>query len=141
MGKKDHGALVIVEDEPLLLEYVESVLQGAGHDTRSAQSLAEAHALVQSLDSFDLVFTDIVLRDHKYGGVVVGELATERRPGTPVLYTSGTQSPLAATAIGKFLQKPYRAQSLLEAVACLLRRKGEWHRTKSSLAPERKSFS
>jgi CheY-like chemotaxis protein len=51
--------------------------------------LAEAQALINSDQKFDLVFTDINLTDGLEGGLQVGQLIRQTREGKPVLYTSG----------------------------------------------------
>jgi DNA-binding NtrC family response regulator len=113
--------IVIVEDEIPVLMRAESVLQQAGHDTVSASTVAEAQAVINSKDQFDLMFTDVQLGNHKDGGLTVGRLVRQARQRTPILYTSGC--PVAVRdERSAFLPKPYTAQQLTEAVSDLLRK-------------------
>jgi len=84
--------VLIVEDEIQVLLLAESVLQQAGHDTLSAATVAEAQALInEPTEKFDLLFTDVELKNHKDGGITLGKLVGEIRKGTPMLYTSGRE--------------------------------------------------
>jgi DNA-binding NtrC family response regulator len=126
LGEKQMPRIVIVEDDTQVLTLAESILQQAGYDTVSASTVAEAQALINSKHaSFDLVFTDVELGNHKEGGLTIGKLLGDARKGTPVLYTSGRpltdgmQSLFAEPSA--FLPKPYTVDQLTEAVAELLR--------------------
>jgi CheY-like chemotaxis protein len=82
---------LIVEDEPMLRVLTESVIQSNGNKTLSAGSLAEAKAIVESAEEFDLLFTDLALGDDPDGGIEVANLVAHVRPETPVVYTSGRE--------------------------------------------------
>jgi DNA-binding NtrC family response regulator len=116
--------VVIVEDEAQVLLLAESVLQQAGHETVSAGTVAEAQAVINGGGPMDLVFTDIQLANHPEGGITIGKLIGEKWPGTPVLYTSGRPATDGMEALfvepHSFLQKPYTADQLIEAVDALL---------------------
>jgi two-component system cell cycle sensor histidine kinase/response regulator CckA len=119
--------IVIVEDETQVLLLAESVLQQAGYDGLPAATVAEAQAIIHSRDEkFDLVFTDVQLGNHHEGGITIGTMVGQARPGTPVLYTSGRPSTDGMQSLfikpSAFLPKPYTAQELLEAVSGLLDR-------------------
>ena len=57
------ATVLIVEDEAMVLILAESVVQTAGYDTITASSLLEAKAIIESDAKFDIVFTDLTLRD------------------------------------------------------------------------------
>jgi DNA-binding NtrC family response regulator len=57
----------IVEDETQVCMLAESILQQAGHDTLSAATVAEAQSIINSDETFDLVFTDLQLGAHAEG--------------------------------------------------------------------------
>ena len=61
MSGRAMACVLIVEDETQVLRLAESVLQQAGHDTLSAATVAEAQAIINSDEKFDLVFTDVQL--------------------------------------------------------------------------------
>ena len=113
--------ILIVEDEPQVLTLAASVLQQAGYEVISAATLSEAEAVIDdTAQKFDLLFTEIELGYEKEGGIALGKLIEETRPGIPVLYTSGralTDGMLTLfVAPSAFLPKPYTAQELTEAV-------------------------
>jgi CheY-like chemotaxis protein len=66
------GTVLIVEDEPQVLILAESVLQGAGYETISSSTVAEALAIVESDRHIDVLFTDLGLGDQVEGGLTLG---------------------------------------------------------------------
>ena len=120
------ATVLIIEDETPILVLADSVLESAGYRTITAATLAEAEALISSDTQFDIVFTDVHLGEHHEGGVRVGRLVQQLRPGIPVLYTSGRNLTDGLKELlvepGAFLSKPYTDKDLLEAIAQLLRR-------------------
>jgi signal transduction histidine kinase len=86
----DHGdeAILIVEDDPLVREYVVTQIRRFGYRTLAASNAAEALAVIEGPERVDLLFTDVIIP----GGMNGSQLATEaakRRPELRVLYTSG----------------------------------------------------
>jgi CheY-like chemotaxis protein len=80
--------ILVVEDDALVRRSVTTQIQSLGYQTISVGSGAEALAVVQRGDSFDLLFTDVIMP----GSINGRELADEvlkRRPGMKVLFTSG----------------------------------------------------
>jgi len=119
------ASILVVEDEPTVLVLGESVLQRAGYETLTAGTLAEAQAVIHSDQKLDLVFTDITLPDNPEGGLQVGQLVRQARPGVPVLYTSGRALTDGMKELfverSSFLLKPYTDEQLITATAGLLR--------------------
>ena len=119
------ASILVVEDEPTVLILGESVLQRAGYETLTAGTLAEAQAVIHSDRKLDLVFTDITLPDNPEGGLQVGQLVRQARPGVPVLYTSGRALTDGMKELfverSSFLPKPYTDEHLITAMAALLR--------------------
>jgi DNA-binding NtrC family response regulator len=118
------SVVLIVEDQAPLLILADSVLEHAGYKTLSASTFAQAQAMIESDQDFDLVFTDINLPDDMEAGIKVGQLVHEKRHGTPVLYTSGQTVTDGMREMfvtpSEFLPKPYRDDELLKAVSRLL---------------------
>jgi PAS domain S-box-containing protein len=113
-----HGSetVLVVEDDALVRSYVVSQLESLGYATIAAANGAEALALLDRGTAFDVLFTDVIMP----GGMNGRELAdavTRRRPGTPVLFTSG-YSEHAIVHRGRvdpgvtLLNKPYRKADL-----------------------------
>jgi DNA-binding response OmpR family regulator len=120
------ATVLIVEDEPTVLSLAESILQHAGYSTISASTLIEADAIVRSSTSqIDLVATDIGLGDETDGGLKLGQLVSEKFPGTPILYVSGRPLTDGMQALlvqpNAFLPKPYTDEQLISNVSALLR--------------------
>jgi PAS domain S-box-containing protein len=112
--------ILVVEDERLVRDFVLSQLQGLGYRTVTAATGAEALALVEAGQAFDLVFTDVIMP----GGINGKELADAImliRPGTRIVYSSGytdnaivEHGRLAPGAL--LLTKPYRRAELAQMV-------------------------
>lgn len=119
------ATVLIVEDEAVLLILAESVLQTAGYETLSASSLVEVQAIVESDTKFDVLFTDLTLHEDHDAGLEAAKLVAEKRPGTPILYTSGREltDGLRALLVEKseFVGKPYTDKLVFEALEKLLR--------------------
>jgi DNA-binding NtrC family response regulator len=83
------AVVLIVEDETQVRMLAESILQETGHETRSAGTTAEALAILETDEKIDLLFTDITLMDEQEAGLGLGQVTIKKRPGLPVLYTTG----------------------------------------------------
>jgi PAS domain S-box-containing protein len=82
-----HETILVVEDDKLVRDYVLTQLHSLGYATLDAANAAEALALVESGNAFDLLFTDVIMP-----GVNGRQLANElqkKRPELKVLFTSG----------------------------------------------------
>src|SRR5258708_1882551 len=87
-GEHGEQSILVVEDDPLVREYVVAQITRFGFHTLAAGNAAAALALIDGPERIDLLFTDVMLP----GGVNGRQLATEavkRRPELKVLYTSG----------------------------------------------------
>jgi PAS domain S-box-containing protein len=116
--------ILVVEDDPLVREYVVTQLASLGYTTLSADDAAAALAIVEATTTFDLLFTDVIMP----GGMNGRELAEEigrRRLGTRVLFTSGYTED-AIVHHGRLdpgvalLNKPYRKKELAEKIRQVL---------------------
>ncbi len=112
--------IFVVEDDPLVRNFVTAQLQSLGYQTIAAPDSRAALQLIEAGQRFDLLFTDVVIP----GGMSGRELAEEvarRRPGVKVLYTSG-YTDNAIVHHGKLddgvllLTKPYRRNQLAEMI-------------------------
>lgn len=118
------AVVLIVEDEEQVRTLAECILQDAGCETRSAATTAEAHAIIESDETIDVLFVDLTLLEHHEAGLHLAEAAAKLRPALPVIYTTGrgvTDEMLALfVQPNVFLSKPYRSEQLLTAVANVL---------------------
>src|SRR5258708_787707 len=55
----------------------------------NAATVLETQAIIESGQHFDLLFIDITLMDENEAGLRLAQEAAKRRPGLPVLYTTG----------------------------------------------------
>jgi CheY-like chemotaxis protein len=112
--------ILVVEDDALVRKYVISQLKSLGYAPVAAANATDAIALVERGQTFDLLFTDIVMPGGMNGRELADEMA-RRRPGARVLYTSGfTEN--AIVHQGRLdpdvalLSKPYRKLDLAQMV-------------------------
>ncbi|WP_108519408.1 ATP-binding protein [Bradyrhizobium algeriense] len=122
----EHGdeSILIVEDDPLVREYVVTQISRFGYHTMAAGNAAEALAIIDGPERFDLLFTDVIIP----GGLNGRQLATEalkRRPELKVLYTSGyTENAIVhhgrLDAGVLLLPKPYLSSDLARMIRTAL---------------------
>jgi PAS domain S-box-containing protein len=113
--------VLVVEDQHDVREHVCKLLTRAGFAVSSASDAATALGLLESGETFDLLFTD-VLMPGGMNGVELAEAASAIAPEMKVLYTSGFPAS-AFDEVGvdpghnlSLLKKPYRAAELVEAI-------------------------
>ena len=113
-------AILVVEDDALVRNFVTAQLVGLGYKAVSAADGPAALARLQKGERYDLLFTDVVMP----GGMNGRQLAQEAerfRPGMKVLYTSGYTDDTIMHR-GRLdpgvllLQKPYRKGELARMV-------------------------
>jgi PAS domain S-box-containing protein len=122
-GDRPHQTtILVVDDEPALLEVTGRILRNDGYTTLQARTYEQALSLASSRD-FQLLLTDSMLPGMT--GATLAELITEMKPGVPVLHMSGyTAGVLDPERIRDgelpFIQKPFTAPALLEKVRTVL---------------------
>jgi PAS domain S-box-containing protein len=112
--------VLVVEDDSMVRNYVIAQLLSLGYQTLAAANATEALVFLKNGDTFDLLFTDVIMP----GGLNGRQLADEmirRRPSLKVLYTSGyTEN--AIVHHGRLdqgvalLNKPYRKADLARKI-------------------------
>ncbi|KJC55726.1 chemotaxis protein CheY [Bradyrhizobium sp. LTSPM299] len=114
------ATILIVEDDALVRNYVTTQLASLGYKTIAAPDSRAALALVDKGETFDLLFTDVIMPGGMNGRQLADEVA-KRRPGMKVLYTSGyTEN--AIVHHGRLdpgvllLAKPYRKSQLARMI-------------------------
>jgi CheY-like chemotaxis protein len=80
--------ILVVEDEPTLRAYSIEALQDLGYRVLEAGNGREALTLIDQHPEVELLFTDVILAGGMNGRALADE-AARRRPGLPVLYTTG----------------------------------------------------
>jgi PAS domain S-box-containing protein len=121
--RPDQITILVVDDEPALLEVTGRILRKNGYTTLQARTYEQALSLASSRD-FQLLLTDSMMPGMT--GATLAEHVIEMKPGTPVLHMSGyTAGVLDPERIRDgelpFIQKPFTAPALLEKVRSVLK--------------------
>jgi PAS domain S-box-containing protein len=112
--------ILIVEDDANVRQVPVEILSSQGYEVTEAQNGEEAIARVSEGETFDLLFTDILLPGGM-NGVEIAEKVKRLQPGIKVLYTTG----YAENAVIRkglldpdvvLLHKPYLRTELLEKI-------------------------
>ena len=107
--------ILLVEDEEVVRNLTYALLSREGYNVTLASD--GAHALeLSSVGRFDLVITDMVMP--QMSGRALAQQLLEGRPGLPIIFISGYAHDVngKADSVGAFLQKPFTAHDLSEAV-------------------------
>jgi signal transduction histidine kinase/CheY-like chemotaxis protein len=116
--------ILLVEDEPLLLELAQRTLQQLGYNVLPCSSADEALRIFGDYQSrVQLLVTDVVLP--RMSGKDLAARISALSPGVPVLFSSGHgESILAQQGVVAdglhFISKPYRPRELASKVRQLL---------------------
>jgi PAS domain S-box-containing protein len=116
--------VLVVEDEPAMLEVASRILRRNGYGVIEAGTTEQALALA-AVSSYDLLLTDCLM-PHMSGRELVARIA-QQRPDVPVLFMSGhSAGVLNSQQIldegVALIQKPFTECELLEKVADVLAR-------------------
>ncbi|WP_291869596.1 PAS domain S-box protein [Bradyrhizobium sp.] len=111
-----HETILVVEDDKLVRDYVLTQLHSLGYVTLDAANAAEALAIVEAGNDFDLLFTDVIMPGTMNGRQLATELQ-KTRPLLKVLFTSGyTENAIIhhgrLDSGVRLLAKPYRKSDL-----------------------------
>ena len=111
--------ILVVDDEETIREIVSSMLSTAGYKCRQAASGAEALALLESGDEFELMLSDLMMAN--LDGIGLLERTKEKFPDMPVVMVTAVHDisvALAALRNGAYdyLLKPFEREQLLATV-------------------------
>jgi CheY-like chemotaxis protein len=118
-----HERVLVVEDEPQVLQFVSAQLTGLGYAVTAVSTGPDALELLRA-ERFDVLFSDVVL-PKGLSGVELARRARAIRPELKVLLTSGYPEeafehhgrPDATTPL---LKKPYRKTDLADSMRKLI---------------------
>jgi len=124
VGQMRHGVILVVDDDPDVLDLLTQVLRPAGHLVHGAHDATEAIRLVtDGTIRPDILLTDYNLPDGINGLDLLGRLRALLRENLPAIILTGdiTTAAMARISDGNCLRldKPADPQSLLRAVAQL----------------------
>jgi len=127
------GAILIIDDDPDIIEAMKVVLENKGYEVRSAQDGAEGMERLKEARP-DLIILDVMMRTSQEGFELSRELkhnaqykdipilmltAVKQKTGLDFKDTAGDTSWLP---VEEYLDKPVRPDVLLEKVAELLQK-------------------
>lgn len=123
--RHQHETILLVEDDEMVQEYARNQLSSMGYSILSASNGPEALEILESDQTIDLLFTDVIMPGGM-SGRDLAEAAHRIRPKLKVLYTSGyTEN--AIVHHGRLdrdvhlLSKPYRRLDLARQIQAALR--------------------
>ena len=106
--------LLIIDDEPALLDLLRRYLGRLGYEVETCAAAGDALARFQAEpDRFSMAISDLSLSEMS-GEDLIGKMRA-LRPRLPAIITSGYPYQPQAAGIG-FLQKPFLPQTLAEAI-------------------------
>ena len=116
--------ILVVEDDPLVRDYVSAQLAHLGYRAILATNGAEALAEVENGVAFDLLLTDVIMSGGM-NGRQLADVVLARRPDARVMFTSGyTENALLSHGRLEpgvlLLTKPYRKSDLARMIRVAL---------------------
>ena len=119
------GRILVVEDDPEVLDVAVEMLRGFGYEVLTAPDGPSALAVLRRDAEIDVLFTDIVM-PRGINGVELAREARRLRPNVRVLLASGYPASILAADHGAsddgefaFLGKPYRRAELADKLRAL----------------------
>jgi DNA-binding response OmpR family regulator len=109
--------ILVVDDQPAVLEVVSRILRHNGYHTLEADSYEKALSLLSMHDP-DLLLTDSVLGEMPEQPLA--DRVREIKPGMRILRMSGGQVAALGPEGGQVISKPFTAKDLVEKVRAIL---------------------
>jgi CheY-like chemotaxis protein/anti-sigma regulatory factor (Ser/Thr protein kinase) len=112
------GRILLVDDDPVVLDFLRDALGLGGHHVITAGGGKEALSRVNA-DSFDLVITDLSMAE--VSGLEVAKAVKRRHPAVPVILLSGwavqqDSDEVRQSGVDLILSKPCNIDTLLTTV-------------------------
>ena len=124
MRKKESATVLIVDDDPLILDIVAEQISLFGFQPILAASAKEALQLAQKQTQIDLLLTDIMMPE--MNGVDLAKQFVTLYPETKILFMSGYICPSMAhygiqDSEHAFVQKPFTPKTLITKMRNVLK--------------------
>lgn len=124
VSKSKRGTILVVEDDPEVLEVATMALQRFGYNVYSAKDGFAALAILRQQLPIDLLFTDVVM-PNGMNGVDLAQNARRMHPAIRVLLASGDSREALQMNEGlnesmSFLSKPYSLSVLAERLSSII---------------------
>ena len=115
MRKKESATVLVVDDDPIILDLVKEQISVYGYQPILASSGEEALQVASQKTKIDLLLTDIMMPG--INGIDLAKQFISLYPETKVLFMSGFICPSIAHSVsvdeGFFLQKPFLTNTLI----------------------------
>ena len=112
--------VLVVEDEPLILDMISQELTEQGFAVLEAETGEAALSIIESGQTVDVLFTDILLPG-ELDGWRLAATVREAKPELPVIYATGYAVERGAAVPGSvLLKKPYRPSAITETIRTLI---------------------
>lgn len=108
---RDQRTILVVEDNHDVRDVAVSLLQQLGYRTIAAESAKAALDVLETGQSVDLVFTDVVLPG-QIDGLALAQNISRRRTRIPVVLTTGYSKAFETDPEFPVLRKPYQISTL-----------------------------
>lgn len=124
MRKKEFATVLIVDDDPIILDIVAEQISLFGFQPILASSGEQALRLAQKQTQIDLLLTDIMMP--KMNGIDLAKQFVVLHPETKILFMSGFICPSMAhygiqDSEHGFVQKPFTPQTLITKMRNVLK--------------------
>ena len=117
---RGHETILLVDDSDEMRVIAGRHLNSLGYRVTEAANGHAALAILHGGQTFDLLFTDIIMTDGMTGHQLAA-VARQLRPRLKVLFTTGYAGPeMERAPLGMTLRKPYRKQDLAISVRAVL---------------------
>jgi PAS domain S-box-containing protein len=112
--------VLLVEDEPDLLDATAALLHSLGYEVLTAGNGSEAMGVLNRRDDIGVLFTDVVMPDG-IDGIQLARSTRELRPDVRIVLASGYPLPALRAQHGNlsdfaFIHKPYRLADLVRTL-------------------------
>jgi CheY-like chemotaxis protein len=124
LESSDEVTVLVVEDEPLVLDMISQELTDQGFAVQEADTAEAALSIIESGGRVDVLFTDICLPG-EMDGWRLAAMARKCKPQLAVIYATGYALDCQEAVPGSiFLKKPYRPSAIATSIRALLAESG-----------------
>ena len=121
-GDSRPGSLLLVEDDPFLLELLEELIADAGWTVHTATNGESAMQLVRQLPDLQTVITDLAMPE--MDGVRLIEWLSDEQPDLPVMVMTATRASevdelLNHRRVSAIFQKPLTSERIDQLLGAL----------------------
>lgn len=120
---KRRRVVLVVDDDPIMLQVIERILMKENYGLLKATSGAAALEVLKGRPALDLLITDVAMPE--MNGPELADQVRQLFPGLPVLFQTGFSDMLfdERPDLGErtaFLEKPFTARGLMEAARLVM---------------------